>query len=473
MANRYQTPRTQYFANPVTGAPLVGGQLFFYANNTTTPQNTYSDPGLTIANTNPVVLNANGQPSVDIFLQNLSYTVVLQDANNNTLWSANNVYTSDFSTVAVFGSYAGNPNGFVAGTAGSGTTNASVIWDYVDDILYVCTATGNAASAVWTGINTTAPASTIPVPQGYLTLTSQTPILTADTTSTSVFYTPYNGNLCPIWNGSSFTNSVFSELTLTLTAGVHVASTIYDVFIFNNSGVITVGTGPAWNTSTAGAGARGSGAGTTQISRQNGILTNTNTIVLKNGANTYSNIAANQATYVGSIFIDTVAGQITCHRSWGQSRKWGVWNMYSRAPVILQVGDPTGSWVDSNASIHVSNNNVANSCTVFSGLAEDEYNFNFVQTQQPGATSAGTPTTEIFNLIGWNSVTAGSGTKGNVTTSTASASPLTVNLAGTAVFVQTPQLGINVVSCLETVANANGTHFGGQANMQLTAVWRA
>jgi hypothetical protein len=49
--------------------------------------------------------------------------------------------------------YAGNPNGHVAGTAGvPGTSFPSLVWDSTNNILWVCTTTGNAAAAVWTEI---------------------------------------------------------------------------------------------------------------------------------------------------------------------------------------------------------------------------------------------------------------------------------------------------------------------------------
>lgn len=43
----------------------------------------------------------------------------------------------------------GNPNGQLAGTAGSVNTNASIAWDYANNLLYVCITSGNAATAVW------------------------------------------------------------------------------------------------------------------------------------------------------------------------------------------------------------------------------------------------------------------------------------------------------------------------------------
>jgi len=49
--------------------------------------------------------------------------------------------------------YAGNPNGHVAGNAGNpGTTFPSMLWDTTDDLLWICTATGTATTAVWTAM---------------------------------------------------------------------------------------------------------------------------------------------------------------------------------------------------------------------------------------------------------------------------------------------------------------------------------
>lgn len=42
------------------GNPLAGGSVAYYIPSTLTPVNTYQDQALTIPNTNPVVLDANG-----------------------------------------------------------------------------------------------------------------------------------------------------------------------------------------------------------------------------------------------------------------------------------------------------------------------------------------------------------------------------------------------------------------------------
>ena len=60
---RFGTIGTQYFDS--AGDPLASGLLYFYESGTTTAKATYVDENLTIANTNPVVLNADGtQPNI-------------------------------------------------------------------------------------------------------------------------------------------------------------------------------------------------------------------------------------------------------------------------------------------------------------------------------------------------------------------------------------------------------------------------
>lgn len=463
MANRFFSPDQQFLSN--SGVPYAGGFLYFYATGTSTPQNTYSDNALTIANTNPVVLDSNGQAG-SVFLQNLAYKVVLTDSNLVQIWTMDPVYSSDYSTFAAFKPWNGNPNGFVAGTAGTVGTlpGTSAIWDYVDNILYVCTTTGNAASAVWTAINASSATPATPPPQGYLTLSSDSsnPILTVDAiSSTSVYYTPYVGNLVPVYNGASFITTAFTQLVLTLSASQAI-STLYDVFVFSNAGVLTLVTGPAWSVSTAGSGSRGTGASTTQIQRLNGLWVNQVQITGRNGATAYT-IPANTATYVGSLFMDTVAGQITCHRSYGQSRKWGVWNAYNRVPTTLLAGDSTSSWAyASTTTIRPSNNNVANSLTLFSGLAEEEYSLEF--HQNAGANITGTvPNT----LIGFNSVTTGSGVAGGIVLNFGAAQNLIAE------HDPAPSLGIQVVTQLEAGATSGTVTFnGGLTNSRLVARWR-
>ena len=338
MANSFTNPYPQFFNS--TPTVYSGGKLYFYAAGTDTLQDTYSDSTLDTENTNPVVLNSAGRPNVAIFLSNLAYKVVLKDSSDNTIWTRDNYWTSDYSTEARFRSGSGSPNGSVAGTAGSASVDADAYWDFTNSILYICTTTGTTTTAVWTAINASTAASVVPEPQGRLTLTTATPVTASDVTAaTAVYYTPDGGNICPVYNGSSFVPLTFTELTLTLVAS-HASGNNYDVFFFNDAGTVTIGTGPAWSSATS----RGTGAGTTELSILKGFRVNTVAITLRNGSTTYS-VDAQEATYLGTFRTTTTNGQTEDSIS-----KRFLWNMYRRAARLIKFVPGTDSWNYSTAS---------------------------------------------------------------------------------------------------------------------------
>ena len=371
----------------------------------------------------------------------------------------------------------------MAGTQGSATIPASVVWDYADQILYVCTTTGNAAGAVWTAVNPNTSSAVLPAPQGRLTITSNTPVINSDATAaTTVYYTPYTGLLVPIYNGTSFIpTSIVSQLSIGLVAA-HAANNIYDFFIFSLSGTPTLGTGPSWSAGTsgsitAGSCARGTGSGGTALSRVNGFLTNAVSMTATYGpSGATTTVAANQGTYVGSMYVDGTNGQVSCYISWGQNRKFGIWNAYNRVPVILQVGDSTASWTYGTATIRASNNAPAsysgatfntgsgtscNGLTMFAGLAEEYASLTFQQNIAHGGNAA------VIG-IGVNSITAFTGftAKSEISDST------NPNSSAPSIY-QAPFLGINVAAALENASGSASVTFDGTAvNMVLEAQWR-
>lgn len=471
MAVTLRSPVFQFV--DANGNPYAGGSLTFYESETSTPLDTYNDPDLAAPhlNSNPVTLNSAGWPDVNIFLQNELYRVVLKDSSGNTIWTRDDVSNTDLASVMILKVGSGSPTGSVAGTAGSSGVLPTGYWDYTNNIEYRCTTTGSASTAVWAALNGSSVTPVVTAPQGYLTATSGTPIITSDVSAgTAVYYALFVGNLVPIYNGSSMIPTTFTELTLTL-AAQHLANQIYDVFVFSNSGVPTLATGPAWATPTAGSGARGSGAGTTQLTRLNGYWTNAVEITGRNGSDTYT-IGANRATYLGSIFMDASNGQLTCHRSWGQSRKWGIWNAYNRQPLHLKAGDSTASWSYNTATIRASNALSANSLTVFSGLPEEPYDLSFNQRADIDTTAN---TARATNGIGWNSTTAMSGQLGNNAFGVSIVNQIVIGANVCATYLQVPSLGVNVVTALENVpdtAATGATFYGGEDDMVLYAKWR-
>lgn len=88
MATLSPFPKLQFFDE--TGAPLVGGKLYSYLAGSTTPQDTYVDYTGTTANTNPIILDVNGQ--ADVWLASgLAYKLALADATDIPLWTVDNI----------------------------------------------------------------------------------------------------------------------------------------------------------------------------------------------------------------------------------------------------------------------------------------------------------------------------------------------------------------------------------------------
>lgn len=73
------------------GLPLDSGKLYSYAAGTTTPLATYTDSGAGTPNTNPLILDANGQGV--IWIGASAYKFILKDSSNNVLWTADGIQT--------------------------------------------------------------------------------------------------------------------------------------------------------------------------------------------------------------------------------------------------------------------------------------------------------------------------------------------------------------------------------------------
>ena len=79
----------QFFDN--SGVPLAGGLLYSYEAGTTTPAATYTTSAGTIANTNPIVLDAAGRPPSEVWLSPIAYKLVLKTSVSVLLWTMDNL----------------------------------------------------------------------------------------------------------------------------------------------------------------------------------------------------------------------------------------------------------------------------------------------------------------------------------------------------------------------------------------------
>ena len=83
-----------------SGAAAATAKLYFYADGTSTPLDTYSDSQLSNTNTNPVLSDAAGRFGAIYLKNDQQYKVILKDSSDNELWSVDDVSGADAGTYA-------------------------------------------------------------------------------------------------------------------------------------------------------------------------------------------------------------------------------------------------------------------------------------------------------------------------------------------------------------------------------------
>ena len=113
----------QFFDN--NGLPLGAGLLYTYAAGTSTPQATYTTSAGSVANSNPIVLDASGRSANEIWLTTgQSYKFVLQTSAAVQIWSFDNISGINDITVATATNLTVSGTLTASGTlTGSGFTN--------------------------------------------------------------------------------------------------------------------------------------------------------------------------------------------------------------------------------------------------------------------------------------------------------------------------------------------------------------
>ena len=83
-----------FYGTDADGLPLNGGKLYAYIAGTTTAQDTFTDATVTVANANPVILDASGRAAVWC-PDGKSYKFVLKDSADATIWTIDAVAPAD------------------------------------------------------------------------------------------------------------------------------------------------------------------------------------------------------------------------------------------------------------------------------------------------------------------------------------------------------------------------------------------
>jgi hypothetical protein len=254
-------------------------------------------------------------------------------------------------------------------------------------------------------------------PQGRLTLQTGTPVMNStQSAKTTIYYTPHAGNQVPIYDGVSFRNIAFAELSVATTDTTKSpaaigASKVNDWFVWDDAGTTRVGHGPDWTNDTT----RGY-----SLSLTNGIYLNASSIT--NGP------AALRGTWVGttrsnaSSQLDFIVGGSS---SGGTAAFIYIWNSYNRVPfeAISQNSktswnNTTAAWASADASTTFRINFVrgldAESVTAkYAALALTTTNavqlglgigLNATNALATGATGYSTSATTYFNTVNNNQI---------------------------------------------------------------------
>lgn len=431
-------------ASPVIGLTgTVGGSIGL--NGLTSGLATISVKAAagTTAFTLPVGNGVAGNPLVGDGAGNLSYTSALAlGANGGTGGSV--TLNGSTSGAAVIGTNA---------TAGTTTFTLPVGNGTSGQILQ----TDGSGNTTWA-----APIIQSP-PQGRLTLTTGTPVMNATVNAANtIYYTPYIGNIIPLWNGSTFIYTTFTEISNALGStgpgggpGVTASNNVYDLFVFNNGGTPTLNRGVPWTSSTN----RGTGAGTTQLTRVNGILVNQQTM---------TGLAAGYGTYVGTFATDPADTGVTWNiGSNNTAGQLNLWNAYNRASGLATVTDTQAAYTYSTSTIRQSGGSAYNDIAFVVGLQEDAVVASLSTVQSLLAYVTNVPYTNVG--IGLNSTTTFAGPYQRVSNGSAYVSVLSASSTLT-VF---PQLGKSVIYSVE---QGDGTHlntFNNTSNNTLTLTVRS
>ncbi len=305
------------------------------------------------------------------------------------------------------------------------------------------------------------------IPQGRLTLTSATPVMTTGVSgAATVYYALHTGNLLPITpDGTGFKMRVFSQLSNVLAnsatgkAGPAAAAnnTNYDLFAWDDAGTIRLTRGPAWTSDTG----RGTGSGTTELARLAGVLVNA--VAITNGP------PQNKGTYLGTIrtngsaTVDVAFGSTPA--SGGSAGFIGIWNAYNRTPVMAEALESDNSWNYTTASYRAYNNSNSNRVSFVRGLDLD-----IVMAEFTGGATTSSGSVGMATGIGLDSTSAASGVRERIASST-SLQWMSSRYRGF------PGLGFHYLQALE-FGGTNGTFYGDgsapaswQAGLQAVMTW--
>jgi len=260
-------------------------------------------------------------------------------------------------------------------------------------------------------------------------------VQTADVVAgTTIYYVPYIHDQLPVVGLTLGTG-----VSLALAAGSQLSGKLYDLFLFNNSGTLVLGTGAAWTSLVA----RSQAIDQTTVP---GIWTNTATVILTYNA-TPSTVSATAGTalYVGTMYA-SANGKCTCQyhpapAAGGAATIMGLFNAYNQVPISVNNQDSTASWTYNSNTWRPSDASAGNRISYVDGLGTSSVFILFTQIVE--ASSNGS----------W-------GVNLNATTGVPTTYGTTASTLGPGSTIQNtfvPTLGFNYLQAMEQGTAAGGT----------------
>ena len=269
------------------------------------------------------------------------------------------------------------------------TANTVMLGAGTSDVTLLAPGTsGNVMTSngtLWQSTAPTAGFEPLNICEGRLTLTSATPVTSADVSgATTLYWAPYAGNKVALYDGSSWSVSTFTQRSISL-SGL-TASKPYDVWVYDNSGTITLEL-LVWTNDTTRA---------TALVLQDGVWCKTGALTRR---------------YLGTLYVDSGGGAVTSTLAIRH-----LWNYYNRCPLPLFRMDTTNSWTYTTATWRQANASTANQFDFIIGVAEVPLN---AELKVQGYNSSADVATYVG--LGLDSTTAP--TSGNFTTCNPASSP--------------------------------------------------
>lgn len=261
-------------------------------------------------------------------------------------------------------------------------------------------------NGTWTNLsNQSSGGTSYFIPGGRVTLTTATPVQVADNSgTTSIFYTPHVHDGIQLYNGSTWDTHTFTELTnatadTTKNPAAVAADNNYDLFVWDDASTIRLSRGPAWTSATA----RGTGAGTTELARQNGRFVNA--VAITNGP------AAGRGHYVGTFRSNASSQARFTHGGTAAGGTEGFLHVFNRYNQVLYTGqsrNSTNTWTYSGSVWRAANASNTTRINVLNGLDDNSVFASY------SAIIAISSSEEGYVGVGHDSTTAPSGVFGTM-----------------------------------------------------------